>query len=824
MYELPKEYSGKLLCHFDCAAEYPPEQYFQSEGVSVKKTLLGSYREVPDAALLRFGYRFSIEHPGKPHMMIIAYPDDKRRFMCINDGTGYDLTTGVYTGDIYPISGEKKYIYNIFWPRNNDCSITFSNVGEGEPAAAFGFSVYELDELSDSEIKMNDGRSFGIQYEDPCGQGISEGAVNFDDWLNRHIDYMHHSGQNRFVYPIVWYHGPQFPSETQPTDTFDWVEAPADRKQYFRTTTNPNDWVEQLLSRFDDEGLEFVASMTMLRLGNLMKNMNVDLGAIKAGKPTYNNMRSDGQVQASTGDWTCEYNMRNYPDLLNWITEGKSSWDYPYIYGEHRGPFGAGPMFNPLHPEVQKQVLNLISEVVSRYSKHSSLKGISLNFWHATILWFGTLESGYDDYTVGQFEKDMRISLDVALDDTERFSKRAAVLTTKYLDMWIKWRCEKITEFICKIRDITLNAGLTLILNFWNETSRGFMVGDAQYGSGMDQITMLKNGGIDFKRLSKEDGIELSVETNMLRDRGKPEGAKASLEKSRIFHDIAFMDNSWSDVLKFAEQPGSFLFNCWVECWGNHTRYPCEKNDTNIPVVKRMYGKEAEFIFRENCFYPDDGFWWDSQSRITALFPVYPYYLEPDAFSLAKYDTFDITRGGLYLDKANTAQTLDFSRSFRALPKKRFETVGKRTDPVAVRQLKYNGKLYFYAVNIEPYPITVKLELNRKSEVTQLWSGEVLSERESLTLVLDAFSLKSFAADIATGIVDYEIEISDDIENKLIAQAKELMELLENADENVEGIAELISRVKSSIQDKEYAFLRHAMQSYIVCKLKEKHF
>ena len=86
--------------------------------------------------LSRFGYRFQIEHIGRPHVAVIRYPDDKRRYMCIMDGTCYDLTTGVFTGWAQPLSGTMLELRQVFWPRWKDCSIVLMTWGEGEPAAA----------------------------------------------------------------------------------------------------------------------------------------------------------------------------------------------------------------------------------------------------------------------------------------------------------------------------------------------------------------------------------------------------------------------------------------------------------------------------------------------------------------------------------------------------------------------------------------------------------------------------------------------------------------------------------------------------------------
>ncbi|MCC6487549.1 MAG: hypothetical protein IT364_08605, partial [Candidatus Hydrogenedentes bacterium] len=109
--------SGRLVCEIDCSQEYPPERYFESGGASVVETAAGRYRESEPASMSLFGYRFSMEKVGVPHRMVIRYPDDKRRFMCIMDGATYDLSTGVFTGWAQPLTGAMQEVSQIFWPR-----------------------------------------------------------------------------------------------------------------------------------------------------------------------------------------------------------------------------------------------------------------------------------------------------------------------------------------------------------------------------------------------------------------------------------------------------------------------------------------------------------------------------------------------------------------------------------------------------------------------------------------------------------------------------------------------------------------------------------
>ncbi|HQK23258.1 MAG TPA: hypothetical protein PLM66_10260, partial [Candidatus Latescibacteria bacterium] len=109
--------SRRLLQTIDCTGEFGPDRYFSHGIASVVETDAGRYREAEGVPGARFAYRFAIEHVGRPHEVVIQYPDDKRRFMCVMDGTCYDLTTGVLTGGCQPLSRKMLELRQVFWPR-----------------------------------------------------------------------------------------------------------------------------------------------------------------------------------------------------------------------------------------------------------------------------------------------------------------------------------------------------------------------------------------------------------------------------------------------------------------------------------------------------------------------------------------------------------------------------------------------------------------------------------------------------------------------------------------------------------------------------------
>ncbi len=159
--------NARLTARFDCTQEYPSDRYFACGETQIVETAAGRYREAEGRPLARFGYRFRAERPGRPHLAVIAYPDDRRRYMCVMDGTCYDLTAGVSTGWAQPLSGEMLRIRQVFWPRWEDCSIVFMTWGHGEPAAAASIDIYELPDLPPLAAPDDPGdgsrREFGIQ-------------------------------------------------------------------------------------------------------------------------------------------------------------------------------------------------------------------------------------------------------------------------------------------------------------------------------------------------------------------------------------------------------------------------------------------------------------------------------------------------------------------------------------------------------------------------------------------------------------------------------------------------------------------------------------
>ena len=785
--------TGRLVADIDCIREYPTNLYFECGKIIVTNSAAGTYREAGPAPDSRFGYRFTVKRVGKPHLAIIRYPDDKNRCMSVSDGTCYDLSIGVFTGAAkphdhntglaQPLTGKMHEIRQIFWPRWKDCTIAFGNTTSGEPAAAAHVTICEVKELPALDVPVTpsggSNRSLGISYEDPCSHSSDLGALTFDTWLDRMVTFAKYEGMNRLTYPVIWYHGPLYPSPSEPANYFDWsVASPVNRNLYIRWTTHPEDWVEKLLTRFDKEHLEFVSQVTYIRLGSLMEKMNIDLDAIKAGADTINNMRADDKVQSGAGDWTGQYNVRNFERQREAQEREGKGWNQCALpYGEVPNGGGAGgPIFNPVHPAVQNALLDSVREISTRYGKHPSYKGLHIFCYGSSTLGFGSIRNGYDDTTIRLFEQETGTKTPVDAKLPDRFSKRYAFLTSKDMrEKWVAWRCAKITDLVCRMRDELVKVRPDLRLSISPSGGR--------------------DAGIDAVAINKEPGISITTGLNALGP-----CASSVVADSAVCEDVN-------------------IFNTWIERWGKHTWRTCAPDDAQARELAVIFGKPAEGICRMGSEYAKDGFWWpEAQLRITPAFSGGTHYMRHYANAVARFDPMVISRGGLTLDRGHADLLRPFAAAYRALPAKKFETVGENTDPVTVRTLADGGKRYVYLVNREYYPSDVTVTLtNMTGKIANLSDNSKQPATATWSLKLEAYELRSFALAPEVRIAGFTVKLPADILAQLARDAETVLEKIkvkqaagEKLPADTNGLA---SEIQNALKQSHWAALRHLLES-----------
>jgi len=819
--------NSKIIFNINCVDNYASDVYFENKETVIVNSPLGSYRETSDTPLSRFGYRFKVENTDKMYKLTMYYPDDKRRYLCVLNSTTYELTTGAITGMAYEPTNKLIKIVLYFYPRFKDNSIVFMNWGKDEPAAVASFKIEELDEIPVAKPIVNN-RTFGVEYEDPCGVCSAEGANSRLEWSVRVAQHLHMCGMNHITYPINWYHGPFYPSDIENSHYFELI-ATENRDLYARWIKKPYDWVSEFLEELNKYSINFQGSLSLIRLSSLMEKIN-DTNILNA--------TSVNQYQRGTKDWTITYNTENFQKMADvYGEEGTEPFalteEFGFAYDEKTsGDYNAGPIFNPLYPTVQEAILNLVSEIVDKYSKHSNFKGISLNMWHSSFFWFGSLHSGYDDYTINLFEKETGIKMPVDSEDSERFSKRYEYLTFNAKNAWINWRCKKIFDLMIKIKDIVKakRADMYVTITNWVEMVIPSILGSVDTSSQLyarkSNVELFKEAGFDVNLFKNIDGIELDLQLEPNRDRGfnaDPEfgmaGYDLPISKSSMYRDFDFLDKETINTYNKLDNVGIFIFNSWIEAWGKHMWSRVNENDPNIKDIDKIGGDTVDGIIKLNSYYPKDGFWWDSEFRVIPAFPSGYNYMEYFAHALGEFDAKKITSGGLILDRSHNEELQAFGRCYSPLPKKTFETIGI-SDPVTVRFYSDLNENYFYLVNRENYDISITLKFNEANfNAYDYKENKNVDFNKDTKIILAPFELQSYKLPKDIEIESFDIYIEDSKKENYKIKAENALSRLQIASEKniyLPG-AEIISgEIILALEKGRYAYLRHLLNSYVI--------
>jgi hypothetical protein len=582
--------------------------------------------------------------------------------------------------------------------------------------------------------------------------------------------------------------------------------------------------------------------------------MNVDLPSIQAGADTYNNMNYDNTVQSfgESPGYHAKVMLERFrhveeaggQQVLLWAQPGKFPWKRE-VRPTDRQHF-VGPMFNPLHPTTQEKVLEYVGEVADRYGRWPAFRGISLNLYVGSVLWFGSLYSGYDDYTIKLFQEETGLVVPGKVPDPQRFAKRYEFLAFAARPLWVEWRCRKIRDWVHRIRDRIAKSrpDLGLTISVWQEpflpallgawsTMQGFSFPVLQPYGRPTLKNILAEGGMDLDLLGREPGVELDLQIGEGRDRVTwgTEGGKGStgvpLEMKCLFRDANYLDQETLDAFAAVKKGGAFVFNVYMEDWPKTMAFRPDPNDSSLARARDMDGKPADGIARMNCLYPEDGWWFGSQWRIYASMPTGEHYLESFAHAVAELDALRFTQGGLFMDKCHTDQLRRFALAFRALPKQKFQTVGGRTDPVAVRTLEADGRRYFYLVNREYYPVRVKLTFSQPpAALVDLATSEKQGVSSTVwETTLGAYELRSMSMHPHANVAGFDVVIPETVKKQILADADQALKELEAIKAKgrwIAGMDRMSENLRQAISEERMAWLRRAVSGYIVRRARQE--
>ena len=679
----------QLVDEIDCTQDLGPERMATTGKSKVVTSPLGAYREAGPDRNDRMAFRFKVQRPGVWHVIKVTYPDDKKRSCDIISNSPkywqnvYDVATGYLCGDEARISGKMIDLPIWFTPREEDNALVFMTLEPREPAAVAKISVYEVvDGLPPAAMRVpsDGGRRIGNYWEDPtiC---MEHGALDFSPpevykSFSRLIDYLRFSGQSLICYPIAWYLGTMFPSARESFR----MGPGADRHSI--------DWVEYALRLCERRGVRFLPEMYWAgsyALQDQWKGQSQE--KIWAGEPTVKCMTWDG-------------------------TESGGSYFNP-------------PYYNPIHPIMRKALEDYVDEALDRYAKYPALEGISLIVGEGNCVWFGSIQSGYDDYTVGLFEQETGVKVPADKAGPARFSQRFRWLMKNAPDKWVQWRCEKIRDLHRDIADRIQKRrpGLKLYLTFYSVDGHNFnpMFNlDTWVPRGRTADQIYREGGFDTRLYRDLPGIVLRKVTYPIDYRFYKSYYAGGGPNS---HEILCRDldllSEGIGPFKNSSLPGT-VFHC---------RY-----------FESSIGADSAI----------PGYWWKCHPwRVSQPTDSGRNFLEYYAHAVAELDAASLAYGGYTVTSMGHEEELrDFARYYRALPAERFKGVPGMSDPVCARELQKDGRRYLYLVNRMPYAMKAYVAFSGEGVAAEdLASGQKLALPAVRDRVLPAAMPKGFVSE-----------------------------------------------------------------------------
>jgi hypothetical protein len=385
------------------------------------------------------------------------------------------------------------------------------------------------------------------------------------------------------------------------------------------------------------------------------------------------------------------------------------------------------PYYNALHPDTAQWYTGVVRELAQRYADMPAFQGISLrymNWANAGLNNLVNLNWGYDADTIARFRADPGNGLPARAAGQGNAAPQGGLLPTER-EAWINWRCREIAKLFTRLRDEVraVRPDLQLYLHFYAPPASGGAVGN------FDLKTRLREVGIDLSLLADIDGLTL-INSGFTYGRREENALFFASERDRLL-----------DPALIAAPPTG------------------PRGQWFVPTANYYEASETLFVPAQLGFSASTKPTWIS----SAGNPPGRRALERYALMLAQNDALALGDGGNNVT-LETPAIAGFAREFRKLPRKTFNDIPSAVDPVTVRDLVTPQQYWFYAVNRENYPVTLRVEL---SGVGYVDAGEAkvqnLPQGAVLTFTLPAYGLQvvNAAPQVRIAAVDAQAPASE---------------------------------------------------------------
>ncbi|WP_276499482.1 LamG domain-containing protein [Pontibacter litorisediminis] len=741
-----------LIAQVDAVTQPPVGE---AGGTTTVSSALGAYREGGSKVRDRFALGFEVRDVNEPHVAVITYPDDKPRTMEVmlqdfGNNIDFQVHTGVFTGEEYPLSHKMLEHRVVFWPRSKKQAFIFMTAEEGYPAAVQGIKVYRLQDFAVASTNGRfagsvPARSTGLYYEDPVlfhNFGTGRDLKGFTKAADRMIQYMQSFGQTEVEYPLAWYAGPLYGTAVEPFQP-DIDGAQGGQRPH------PAGYPAYLLQRLGEHNMKFTAGLHIHTLPSLNKYAVADTARIHKGDETVININKDGKL-----------------------------W-YGYWHG-------ADPNYNPADPRVMASVNAIVQEITARYAKAPAFDGISLVMARPKLFTFGSLASGYNDSNLQRFQKEAGIRIPTYTPgDPERFAKSYTWLMENPAarKAWIDWRCQVLYEHYAAMASqmAAYRADLKLKLNVFVHLTHNERLADYL---AQPPVEVMREMGIDPALYKDHPNILLNYTS-----------VPADLRWKRSHYPPARHEVNRT-VMTAPEVVASLTDHKQVRMT-IHDRYWEDPVGSEQPLEGLKAMGVREMVWRASTF---------NGARFHSL--------EPYMFALHHLDATSMVKGGYVVGTFGMEQELArFSQALQALPAVKFEEVPAVSDPVRIRQQVVDGRLYFYVLNTLPEPVEINVRLKEAGALREPVTGNSRRKSRKHRLSLEPYGLQVFtSASVDQRVVGGEVKVPKEWYNKLQAAYERVWQVGQEKGTDTGKYAPYLALARQSWETGQYSRLYFLLQ------------
>ena len=642
----------------------------------------------------RYAVRFELNPSVPLHCFEIDYPDDaaramdfivqvsrKRKGAWAGNTYDYAMQVGVLTGRDYANTGRIQTHRCLYWTSDKDVTFVAMNARKDAPAttglrpvAVAEVRVYRVKDGKLPVARTNEpapvdgwNRLACLFFEDPAiGYDFAtpaSGGKSFDDqskMIDRAAAYMKFAGLNLFAYPAAWYEG-------------------LIGESYDPRRNHAPDYLSAWYEKFDKEGLFIMPTVNQFRMG------------IERERGITRRTMTDGSLYATE----VAIHDTGYPNWGGW--------------------HGTPPNYCVAHPETQRILVEEFDRMIRQGAVHPSFKGICLHISRHSFVWWGDLESGYNDYVIEDFEK--RTGLVVPRDRTNprRGHEVAAWIKANAREAFLAYRAEVLTDFYARLaaRLRAAREDLRLWVNLYDTP----LVSRSDYLDPLCAGKIAYEGGIDVARLQQAIPNLIVTQTQIPADHRKFSLHQYATGPAGV---------AWHEKMETSEGFFRHLASAKMKVLHHHDRY-----------WENAIGRTAPL----RAPWLDEAFW-----RVTTLNPSGVHALRHFVEPFRYHDFLGVSKGGYLIGTYGMETCLaPFLQALRSLPAVEMDEVGRR-GPVVVRQKDFRGASYFYVVNTDDKPATLKLTVPKGTIDRVTGESLAVGSKGTVALPLEPYDFRSFSA------------------------------------------------------------------------------